>query len=85
MQTAMAALFFLRYWRLGRDRLFLFFSLAFCAMTLNWIGLSTVEPARELIHYVYFLRLLAFVLIIIGIIDKNRRAANRTVKKSYTS
>ena len=42
-------------------------------MAINWLGLSIVDPALESQHYVYLFRLLAFVLIIIGIFDKNRR------------
>ena len=77
MQTVVAALFFLRSWRLTSDRLFLFFALAFFAMTLNWIGLSNVDPGLERVHYVYLFRLAAFALIIAGIIDKNRGRRHR--------
>jgi hypothetical protein len=73
METAVAALFFLRSWRVSGDRLFLYFALGFAAMALNWIGLASIEPALESRHLVYLLRLLAFVLIIVGIVDKNRR------------
>jgi hypothetical protein len=73
METAVAALIFLRFWRVSNERLFLFFALAFASMAVNWVGLSIVDPAVESQHYVYLFRLLAFVLIIIGILDKNRR------------
>ncbi len=73
MASAVAALFFARYWKVSGDRLFAFFALAFAAMTANWIGLSAVDPALEAQHYVYLVRLLAFALIIAGIVDKNRR------------
>lgn len=74
MATLMAALFFLRYWRMGRDRLFLFLSLAFVAMSATWIALATVGPAYQHREIVYLLRLLAFAVIIIGVVDKNRRS-----------
>jgi hypothetical protein len=73
-ESAMAALFFLRFWRLSGERLFLYFALAFVAMAVNWVGLSAVDPAFELRHFVYLFRLLAFVLIIAGIVDRNRRS-----------
>lgn len=73
MATAIASLFFLRYWTLTRERLFAFFSLAFAVMALSWVGLAVVDPAYELRHYVYLIRLLAFIILIIGIIDKNGR------------
>ena len=74
IETAVAALFFLRFWRLSGERLFAYFALAFAAMMFNWIGLSAVDPAVELRHYIYLFRLLAFGLIIGGILDKNRRS-----------
>ena len=74
MASLTAALLFLRFWRLTRDRLFTFFSLAFCSLALNWIVLAVDNAPAEEHHYVYLLRLAAFMLIIIGIIDKNRRA-----------
>jgi hypothetical protein len=64
---------FLRFWMPTRDRLFLFFCLAFWVLSLNWIGLAIVNPGDETRHYFYFVRLVAFVLIIAAIIDKNRR------------
>lgn len=75
MASATAGLLFLRYARITRDRLFLFFSAAFLVMALNWLGLAIIEPSNEDRYLAYFLRLIAFVLILIGIIDKNIRAA----------
>ena len=71
--SVIASIFFMRYFRLTRDRLFVFFSIAFLVMALNWIGLAIADPSIETRHQVYVLRLLAFVLFLIGIIDKNRR------------
>jgi FtsH-binding integral membrane protein len=67
------AVFFLRYWRRSHERLFVYFAIAFAVMALNWIGLAVVDPLIESRHALYWLRFGAFVLIIIGIIDKNRR------------
>jgi uncharacterized protein DUF5985 len=74
MATAMAALFFLRYWRMGRERLFLFLAFAFVALSASWVALAMVRPPYEHRNVVYLLRLLAFAAIIIGIADKNRRS-----------
>jgi len=76
MATLMAALCFLRYWRTSGDRLFAFFALAFATMSISWASLAATRTTFEGIHYVYLIRLLAFVLIIIGIVDKNRRTAH---------
>ena len=71
---ATAALVFLRFWTLTSDRLFLYFSLAFVALALNWFALAMTDPASENRYFVFVLRLLAFAFIIVGIADKNRRA-----------
>jgi hypothetical protein len=73
MSCWVVGLFFLRFWRSTRDRLFLFFCLAFWAFSLTWVGLAVLHPGMESRHYFYMFRLAAFVLIIAGIIDKNRR------------
>ncbi len=72
MASATVALYFLRFWMQSRDRLFLFFATAFAAFALHWIGLGIAQPPVESRHYLYVLRLLAFLLILVGIIDKNR-------------
>jgi hypothetical protein len=74
MAAWVAGLFFLRFWRLSRDRLFAFFAIAFWLLGLNWLALALVNPGRESQHELYVVRLIAFVLIIIGIVDKNRRS-----------
>jgi hypothetical protein len=75
MASMTAATFFLRHWRSTRDRLFAFFAIAFAVMGLNWVSLTFIDPGEELRHILYLLRLLAFVLIIIGIVDRNRRSS----------
>lgn len=72
MCCAAVALFFLRYWRDSKDRLFLFFALAFVALAANRIAISIVDVAAENLPYLYLLRLVAFGLIVFAIIDKNR-------------
>jgi Family of unknown function (DUF5985) len=68
-----AGLYFSKFWRMSRDRLFRFFSIAFWMLALHWTALAIVDPAVETRHYLYVLRLLAFAVILIAIIDKNRR------------
>jgi hypothetical protein len=75
LASATASLLFLRYARITRDRLFHYFSAAFLVMAFNWLGLALIEPNTEHRYLAYFLRLIAFVLILIGIVDKNIRAA----------
>lgn len=72
MCCAAVALFFLRYWRDSKDRLFLLFALAFVALGANRLAIATVHIAAENLPYLYLLRLVAFGLIVFAIIDKNR-------------
>ena len=68
---AVAGLFFLRFWRRTGDRLFLIFGVAFWTLGVNWLVLAFTR-ADEARTWLYVLRLLAFVLILWGIWDKNR-------------
>jgi hypothetical protein len=67
-----AALFFHRFWKTTGDRLFVYFVVAFSVLTLHWVWLSIADPPVETRHYVLAIRALAFVTIIVGILDKNR-------------
>jgi hypothetical protein len=73
-------LFFLRFWRRTRDRLFFVFAIAFWLMALNWFAVA-FTPKDESFYAVYLLRLLAFGFIIAGIIDKNRAARPRVTER----
>ncbi len=66
------ALFFFRFWRRTRDRLFLMFSAAFMLLVVERIILATIGASHEFAPYVYLVRLLAFALIAAAIVDKNR-------------
>jgi hypothetical protein len=76
MGTWACGVFFLNFWRKSTDRLFLIFAVSFWLMTLErgiliWY-LPTSQQAESAAP-VYFLRLLAFVMILFAIWDKNRR------------
>ena len=74
MASAIIGLFFLKFWQKARERLFLILAIAFWLLALErWIliYLGTTDEPRTL---VYIIRLLAFILIICGIIDKNKRS-----------
>jgi len=74
--TAMAcvgvAACFIRFWRQTTDRLFAFFAVAFALLGANLLLLAAINPAHESRHLVYLLRLAAFLVILLGIADKNR-------------
>lgn len=67
-------MFFIRYWHLQRDRLFIWFMLAFWSLAGSWGAHLVYATAAETGAGIYLLRLASFLLISIGIIDKNRRA-----------
>ena len=67
-----AGLFFFRFWRESRDRLFAFFGAAFWVLAVSWALLALVNPSAETRPYVYAIRLVAFLLMIAGMVDKNR-------------
>ena len=70
--SVVAVVFFLRYWRLSGDRFFLIFAVAFSLMAVNWAAVAVTAPASESRHWVYAIRLLAFLVILAAIVDKNR-------------
>jgi hypothetical protein len=77
MACLVIAVFFLRYWRRTGDRLLVMFAWAFFLMAANWTVLPFVDDQDERRPYLYLLRAAAFVLIIVGIVDKNRAAKRR--------
>ena len=77
MASFSIGLFFLRYWRVTRDGLFLMFSAGFWLLGLNWT-LATLEP--RLSEHANALRFLAFVLIALAVVDKNRRKRGRALR-----
>jgi hypothetical protein len=70
-------LFFLRFWRNTRDRLFAFFAAAFWVLGLSWVALVVVRPSDEARHIIYLVRVVAFLLLSYGIIDKNITAKRK--------
>jgi hypothetical protein len=66
-----AALFFARFWKRTRDRLFVSFAVAFVLLALNQALAQWIGAADERVGYTYLLRVLGFALILAAIIDKN--------------
>jgi hypothetical protein len=71
MGFLVSSAFFVRFWRRTADRLFLAFAVAFCLLALNQILATVLEAGDERTPFVYTLRVLAFVLIMLAIVDKN--------------
>lgn len=73
MGYIVAGIFFLRFWRDTRDRLFAMFGVAFFILALQRFGLDFAQDESERATLWYFVRLLAFIIIIAAIVDKNRK------------
>lgn len=80
-----SGLFFFKFWKASRDRFFLFFFSAFLLIALERFADLFIPalqnplrtPATEDAAWIYLIRLLAFALILIAIIDKNRTSSRR--------
>ena len=71
MGYIVAGLFFMKFWSRSRDPLFIIFALAFWILAASQTLLAIFDFPREEQGWVFIFRLLAFALIIIGIIQKN--------------
>ena len=74
-----ASLHFVHFWRRTSDRLFLAFGAAFALLALNQFAIFALAIADERGSHAYVLRVLAFVLILLAVADKNfsRRSRRR--------
>ncbi|HUB24740.1 MAG TPA: DUF5985 family protein [Tepidisphaeraceae bacterium] len=81
MACFIIGLMFLRFWKKSRDRLFCFFTASFWLLGLNWLCLALIRT-DESETSLYYLRLAAFLVLILGIADKNRakRSGGEAVK-----
>jgi len=73
LASASVALFFVRFWRETRDRLFAAFALAFALFAANRVVLGLSDRDSEELLPVYGLRLAAFLTVIVAVVDRNRR------------
>lgn len=70
------ALFFFRFWFKTSDRLFGAFGLALWLLGLERLLFLFIPQVHEAHPYLYLVRLSAFVLILIAIVDKNTKREN---------
>lgn len=76
---AASAIFFLKFWKVSRDRLYLMFCISCTLLSVERLVLLAVRdtdpsmgPAvTEANSWVYLIRLAAFLVILVGVIDKN--------------
>jgi hypothetical protein len=73
MGSACIALFFAKFWRQSSDRLFLYFAAAFGILAVDYLMLGLFSSVTEWRVPVFTVRVAAFLVILFGIYDKNRR------------
>jgi len=78
MGYCVAGLFFLRFWRDSADRLFGWFALAFFLLAVQRVLTGLFINAEALL----LIRLVAFLLIVAAIADKNRARARHSSTSS---
>ncbi len=74
--SLVAGLFFLKFWRDTRDSLFLLFALAFLIEAAGRTSFLAVAHPNEGAPAIYLVRCFAFLLIVAGIVNKNRQTSH---------
>jgi hypothetical protein len=69
--SLLSAILFLRFWLETQDRLFACLALGFVLLAINWAALSLLSVPAETRHFLYLVRLGAFVVLLGGIVDKH--------------
>jgi uncharacterized membrane protein HdeD (DUF308 family) len=70
--SIVAGVFFLRFWRSSRDRFFLYFAASFLIEGVNRFVLYLTVGLQEDAPAYYLIRLIAYGLIVLAIVAKNR-------------
>jgi hypothetical protein len=76
MAAAIVSLHYLKAWKQSKDELFRLFSIAFFLFMIERIVFQVAHVSNEKLPLIYCIRLLGFLAIVIGILQKN-------LKKSY--
>jgi hypothetical protein len=77
MGYLVVGLLFLKFWRRTRDAFFIMFAGAFWLLAVNQAAFTFSDSGPVERGAIYLLRLAAFGLIIVAIVQKNLRTADR--------
>ena len=77
MACFVAGLFFLRFWKKTHDKLFIMFAIAFFILSFERLALGYLGINHELLPKVYLIRLSAFIMILLAIVQKNRESSEK--------
>jgi Na+/proline symporter len=75
--SLVVAVFFWRFWRRTRDAVFVGLAAGFTLLTIHWAALGIVNPNDETRHYLYLVRFFGFLVMIAGVVAKNRSPRRR--------
>ncbi|HKY70598.1 MAG TPA: DUF5985 family protein [Nitrospira sp.] len=78
MGDFIAALFFVRFWKVTGDRFFLFFAASFVAIAVSRVVVDEGLPPVGYEPWGYMIRILSYLIIIAGILYKNTMKTNRS-------
>jgi hypothetical protein len=77
MALLVIALFFLRFWRSSGDRFFLLFALSFLLQAIGRVFFESAPVQGNDTPVQYLLRVVAYGLIVVAVVLKNRRPKAR--------
>ena len=75
-----AAVYFLKFRRRTGDRFFTMFAVAFFLMALNRVGIVVAGPVGDHVLWFYLVRLAAYLVILLAIVQKNLPRRGRSPK-----
>jgi len=75
--TLVSAAFFFKFWRQTRDPLFIGFSVAFFIEGCNRLSFLFVDSPTGDNPFIYTVRLISYLVILVAIANKNRRGKQR--------
>lgn len=81
----LSAVFFFRFWRKTSDRLFFAFALAFCLFALNQTLAFFLRIYSEPYSFIYVLRIIGLLAILVAIVDKNVSTTTRASRATAGS
>lgn len=77
MGYLVAGLCFCRFWRKTQERLFVWFAAAFWLLAFERLVMVMLQASEDHQASIYIIRLLAFLMIIVAIVNKNRARGER--------
>lgn len=81
MGYLVVAFFFISFWRETRDRMFIMFAAGFAILTLHRSFFALTFDAAHWTDFTFALRLIGYLCILAGILDRRARTAALTTRE----